>query len=75
MTPDLSAACEQAIHVICGDGRILRAGQAVLYILSGLGWRRSAALFSLRPNIWLVEIAYQVVATNRAFFDRLMFRR
>ncbi len=75
MTRELAGACKAAVHVICDDGRILRAGRASLYILSGLGWHRLAAFLSLRPNIWFVEIVYRVVASNRAFFSRLLFRR
>ena len=74
MTPELAVACERAVHVICSDGRVLRGGRAILYILSELGWRRSAVFFSLRPNIWLVEIIYSIVASNRKIFSRFLFR-
>lgn len=46
-----------------------------MHILSGLGWPRTAALFSLRPFIWFVELGYRVVASNRVFFNSLLFRR
>ncbi len=75
MTRELAAACERAVHVLCDDGRVLRAGRASLYILSGLGWHHLAVFLSLRPNIWFVEIVYRVVASKRAFFSRLLFRR
>ena len=75
MTPEFTIACENAVHVICNDGRILRAGRAILYILSELGWRRTAGFFSLRPNIWLVEFLYWIIASNRSFFSRFLFRR
>ena len=41
MTPELAQACAETMHVLCRDGRILRSGRAALYILEGLGWRRS----------------------------------
>ena len=75
MTPELAVACERAVHVICSDGRVLRGGRAVVFILSELGWRRSAVFFSLRPNIWLVEVFYRIVASNRNLFSRFLFRR
>lgn len=75
MTPELEAACARAMHVLCRDGRVLREGRAALYIFGGLGWRRTAAFFSLPPMIWAVELAYRIVASNRAFFDRLIFPR
>jgi len=74
MTPELAAACKDAVHVIRADGCVLRAGRASLYILAGLGWRHSYAVFSRRPWIWLVDLAYRVVADNRSFFSRLLFR-
>lgn len=75
MTPELSKACEEAMHVICRDGTLLRSGRATLYICSGLGWRRSAALLSLPPLVWFVELMYWGVASNRLFFNRLLFPR
>ncbi len=75
MTPELAAACELAMHVLCADGRVLRAGQASLYILSELGWPRIAGLFSIPPMIWFVEFGYRIVVSNRVFFDRLLFPR
>jgi predicted DCC family thiol-disulfide oxidoreductase YuxK len=75
MTPELAAACERAMHVLCADGRLLRAGRASLYILSGLGWPRIAMFFSLPPMIWFVELGYQIVVSNRVLFDRLLFPR
>ena len=75
MTPELTAACEREVHVLCADGRVLRAGRASLYVLSGLGWRRTSVFFSLQPMIWFVELGYRIVASNRAFFDRLLFHR
>lgn len=75
MTPELREACEEAMHVICRDGTLLKSGRATLYIYSGLGWRQSAALLSLPPVIWLVELMYWVVASNRLFFSRLLFPR
>jgi predicted DCC family thiol-disulfide oxidoreductase YuxK len=74
MTPKLAAACADAFHVVCADGRLLRAGRAALYVLAGLGWRRTAAVLSLPPLIWLVEVGYRVVADHRPFFSRLLFR-
>ena len=75
MTPELAAANKRAMHVLCRDGRLLRAGRASLYIFSGLGWVRTAAICSMPPIIWFVEIGYRVVVSNRVFFDRLLFSR
>lgn len=75
MTPELSAACEKAVHVIKTDGTILRAGQAALFILEQTGWRWIVRLLMLPPFCWFVEIGYQIIARNRPFFARFLFTR
>ena len=74
MTPALYAACERAIHVLQPDGTLLRAGRASLFILSRIGWGRVARLLILPPFIWAVELGYWIVAHNRSFFARILFR-
>ncbi len=71
MTPDLSAACAKALHVIAADGRIYRAGRATLFLLEQVGWNGFARLLALPPFIWAVEIGYGLVAANRSFLSRL----
>jgi predicted DCC family thiol-disulfide oxidoreductase YuxK len=75
MTPDLAAACERAMHVVKTDGTILRAGRAALYVLGAIGWRRRARVLSWPPLVWFVELGYFIVARNRRFFSRFLFRR
>lgn len=74
ITPALYAACPQAMHIVCADGTVLRAGRATLYILALTGWGRVARLLMLPPFIWLAELAYFIVARNRPFFARFLFR-
>ncbi len=74
MTPALYAACEHAVHVVKADGTILRGGRATLFILEHLGWGRIARVLALPPFIWLVELGYRIVAKNRPFFARFLFR-
>ena len=74
MTPELARACGRAIHLIAPDGRVSRAGRAAVEVLALLGWRRTASLLARPPLIWLVEIGYRVVADNRPFFARFLFR-
>ena len=75
MTPELRAACARAVHVITSDGKILRAGRASLFVLDQLGYHRFARLFAWPPLLWLVELGYCLVARNRRFFSRFLFRR
>ncbi|MBV9468010.1 MAG: DUF393 domain-containing protein [Abitibacteriaceae bacterium] len=74
MTPELAAACAQAVHVIKTDGIILRAGRATLFILEQLGWVPLARLLLCPPLIWLVELGYRLIANHRMFFSRFFFR-
>lgn len=75
MTPEVFAACPAAVHVVTADGRVLRAGRAVLFIMETLGYRRTARLLGSRPLIPFVEWGYRLVANNRLFFSRFMFTR
>lgn len=74
MTEELYQSCRRAVHVIAGDGQILRAGRAALFILERCGYPWSARLLRVRPLVWAVELGYWIVARNRAFFSRFMFR-
>ncbi len=75
MTPALYAACERAVHVVTPDGTTLRAGRAALYVLERIGWGWFARLLGLPPFIWLVELGYRIVSSNRPFFARFLFTR
>jgi hypothetical protein len=72
--PELRRACAEAIHVIKPDGEILRAGRAVLFIYEELGYRRLARVGAAPPFVWAVELGYGIVARNRRFFSRFLFR-
>ncbi len=75
MTPELYEACQRAVHVIKADGEILRAGRATLFILERLGWGYGLPrLLRLPPFIQFVELGYRVIARNRTFFSRFLFR-
>ena len=75
MTPELRAACEKSIHVLTGDGRVLRAGRASLFVLAALGHKTTARVLGLPPLIWAVEAGYKIVAANRDFFSRFLFTK
>lgn len=62
------------MHVIAREGEILRAGRATLFILGELGWGFWARLLARPPFVWFVELGYRIVAGNRYFFSRFMFR-
>lgn len=74
MTAELRHACEWAVHVITPEGSLLRAGRAVLYLLRRVGWGPVAVLLSWPPLVWGVEAVYWIVARNRGFFSRFLFR-
>jgi predicted DCC family thiol-disulfide oxidoreductase YuxK len=75
MTSSLRAACTRSMHVIASDGRILRGGRACLFVLARLGHPLAARILSLPPLVWLVELGYRLVASNRRLFSRLFVGR
>ena len=73
MTPELHEACAYSSHVITTGGVILGRGRASMFILHHLGWRWAAVL-SVPPLIWPVELGYAIFARNRSFFFALFAR-
>jgi predicted DCC family thiol-disulfide oxidoreductase YuxK len=73
MTPELRAACRRAMHVLTADGQVLRAGRASLFVLRETGHHRLAAVLSLPPFVWVVELVYRIVARHRAQLSWLIF--
>jgi predicted DCC family thiol-disulfide oxidoreductase YuxK len=74
MTDALAARCVRAVHVITPSGQILSGGRACLCVVSVIGYRRLARVLCLPPLVWLVEAGYWLVARNRRFFSRFLFR-
>ncbi|MCS7273460.1 MAG: DUF393 domain-containing protein [Fimbriimonadales bacterium] len=56
---------QRALHVITADGRILRAGRAVLFIGEQLGYGWLTRPLSVPPLVWLVEGVYWLIARVR----------
>lgn len=74
MTPALRAACAEAVHVRTRDGAWLRGGRACLFVLERVGYPRFARIARRPPLVWVIELAYRLVAANRTFFSRLAGR-
>jgi uncharacterized membrane protein YdfJ with MMPL/SSD domain len=74
MTDELARRCARAAHVITPAGTILSAGRASLCVLGLIGYPRLARILAVPPFIWLVELGYWIVARNRHFFSRILFR-
>jgi hypothetical protein len=75
MTPALREQARKAVQVMTADGRQLSAGRAVLFVLDEIRWHpRTVRLAGRRPFIWAVELGYWIVARNRSFFGRFLFR-
>jgi predicted DCC family thiol-disulfide oxidoreductase YuxK len=75
LAPELREACAKALHVVMRGGRTLRAGRAALFILHGVGHRRTARLLWRRPFVWAVELVYAAVAANRHVLTRALPER
>lgn len=74
VTPVRVAAFHDAVHVRTASGAWLRGGRACLYVLERIGFPWLARIARVPPLVWLVEIFYRLVARNRVFFSRLLFR-
>jgi hypothetical protein len=75
MNPALREQARQAVQVITADGGHLSAGRAVLFVLEEIDWHsRQVRLAGRRPFIWAIELGYWIVARNRSFFGRFLFR-
>ena len=75
MTPALREQARKAVQVMTADGRQLSAGRAILFVLEEIDWHPSVVrLAGRRPFIWAVELGYWIVARNRSFFGRFLFR-
>jgi hypothetical protein len=47
----------------------------MLFVLEEIDWHpRAVRLARRRPLVWAIEIGYWIVARNRAFFGRFLFR-
>jgi len=66
MTPELYRRCQQAMHVRFHNGRLLRGGDACIYILATLGYRKTASILERWPLRWLINVGYKLVARHRA---------
>ena len=75
MTPALREQARKAVQVITADGRHLSAGRAMLFALEQTNWHPSMVRLAGRhPFVWAVELGYWIVARNRTFFGRFLFR-
>jgi len=74
VSPALRRDCEAALHVVTADGEVLRGATALVFIYEKLGYT-AATLGRHRPLIWGLDAGYALVANNRRFFSRFLFRR
>jgi hypothetical protein len=75
MTELLAERCARAVHVLGPDGTLLAGGRASLFVLERIGFPRLARGLRVPPLVWTVEAGYRLVARNRPFFARFLFRR
>ena len=75
MDHKMSAACARAVHLLHPNGQIERAARACLTVLRLIGYPpQLISLLRLPPLIWTLEIGYWLIARNRAFFSKILFR-
>jgi predicted DCC family thiol-disulfide oxidoreductase YuxK len=78
LSPRVRAACAHSVHLKRRDGRLLKAGRAVLFALEKTAASRlEAALWRLlrqMPFIFPIEIGYAYVASHRLLISKYFFR-
>ena len=67
-------ACHDAIHVVTKDGKIMRAGKAIMFLLQHLGFPILGRIGSWPPFLWAVEFGYFIVARNRKSVYRWLMK-
>ncbi len=74
MTPELAEACRHAVQFVFIDGRIKSGADALLEVLARTSWGWFARLLGIPPFVWVLRLGYPLVANNRQFFSRVIFR-
>ena len=74
ISPELREKCRGAVHVIKADGEILRAGRAMLFCGQQTRWHQLARIAGWPIFLPFVEIGYGIIAKNRMFFSKFLFR-
>lgn len=76
VTPQLREDFKRALYVFTAEGQTLRAGRAAMFLLERTGWGGGwlPRLLARPPFIFFVELGYKLVASNRGFFSRFLFR-
>ena len=71
MTDALREASARSVQVLYPDGRRIETARAVLAVLRATGFAGLAAVLRVPPFLWLTELGYRIVASNRPFFSRI----
>jgi len=74
LSPELRAACKNAMHVIKADGEVIRGGKAAMFCGRFTRWNRLARIGQWPIFLPFVDLGYQIVAANRGIFSRFLFR-
>jgi predicted DCC family thiol-disulfide oxidoreductase YuxK len=63
----------QAIHLVCADGRVFAADEALPHICLGLRrWRWLARALAMPPARWVSPSVYRFIAKRRRMFSVLV---
>jgi len=74
LSPQLSAQCEKAMHVVKADGEIIRAGRAAMFCGRFTRWHQLARIGEWPIFLPFVELGYRIVAANRGLFSKFLLR-
>ena len=74
MTEAFRVRCGRSIQLFLPGRSPLSGGKAALAVLSLLGWKKTAACLSRPPLVWGIDVLYRLIARNRGFIGRVIFR-
>lgn len=75
MNPQLYEACKDAAHIITNEGKIINAGRAGMFVFEAIGYPHWLVRpFTWPPLVWFTELGYKIIANNRPFFSRFLFK-
>ena len=74
ITPEIRDAAARAVQYVYPDGHFVSGSRAVFATLRRIGYPGPWRVLSWPPLVWIAELGYRIVARNREFFARILFR-
>jgi len=74
LPPEIYADCKRQLYLRTPGGKYLGGGDAVIKLLEVMGWKSLSWILELLVLRQLTGLAYRLVARNRNFLSRFLFK-